>query len=275
MYSVILATMLTASSQTPNWCHWRHGCWHGCYTSHTCYSCYGCSCFGCYSGWAFSSYGYYGYYSGACFGSFCNGGYHGWGCSCSYYPAVVSYAYAYPSYSAYYAYGHGCCGGVVVAPTAQPVPAPAPQQKMPAAVEKSSFDSTVTPRTQAEHDAIQQMLRTMRERKSEPLVTPVIPNLPKEPKLNLPGGLETSARVTVQLPAHAQLYVDQVKCPLEGEVRSFTTPALAQGREYYYTLQVTMERDGQIVNDQKRVNLSAGGEVTVDFRHLNLQTVQR
>lgn len=97
MYSVVLATMLTAGSATPSlgfgWfhgCHGCHGCCGGCYGS--CYGCYGCCggcyggchgcCGGCYGSCYGACYGCYGSCSGSCFGSCfgsCYGGWYGYG----------------------------------------------------------------------------------------------------------------------------------------------------------------------------------------------------
>jgi uncharacterized protein (TIGR03000 family) len=73
------------------------------------------------------------------------------------------------------------------------------------------------------------------------------------------------ARITVNLPADARLWVDQVECPLTSGVRAFNTPALQPGQTYFYTLRVQSQRNGTPVTDTQRVLLTAGANVTVTF----------
>lgn len=73
------------------------------------------------------------------------------------------------------------------------------------------------------------------------------------------------ARITVNLPAEAKLYVDNVACPLTSNVRSFNTPALQPGQKYYYTLKMELERDGVTSSQQQRVFIAAGQQINVDF----------
>ena len=75
----------------------------------------------------------------------------------------------------------------------------------------------------------------------------------------------TKARVVVKLPADARLWVDQVECPLSGDVRAFDTPNLDPQQSYTYTLLVAVQRNGQIVQDSRRVQLTPGRQVEVDF----------
>jgi uncharacterized protein (TIGR03000 family) len=87
MYSVVLATLLTAGSATPAWghgchgCGGCHGCWggcHGCWGGcHGCWGgCYGCwgGCYGCWGG-CYGCYGCGGCWGG-CYG--CWGGCYGY-----------------------------------------------------------------------------------------------------------------------------------------------------------------------------------------------------
>lgn len=100
---------------------------------------------------------------------------------------------------------------------------------------------------------------------------------PKEGKK--PGEDEVSrstGRVIVRLPAEAKLFVDGVACPLTSATRSFNTPTLEQGRQYYYTLRVEVTRNGEVQSDSKRVIVQAGREATVDFGDLrSVQTASR
>ena len=77
-----------------------------------------------------------------------------------------------------------------------------------------------------------------------------------------------TGRVIVQLPADARLYVDGQVANLTSTPRTFVTPALQPGRDYYYTLRAEAVRDGQVVADSKRVIVRAGAEARVAFDNL-------
>jgi uncharacterized protein (TIGR03000 family) len=84
------------------------------------------------------------------------------------------------------------------------------------------------------------------------------------------------AQVTVRLPADARLYIDNTVCPLTSDTRSFNTPTLQPGQEYFYTFRAEITRDGQTRSQSQRVVVAPGRRVTVQFNNFTpLQTVQR
>lgn len=76
------------------------------------------------------------------------------------------------------------------------------------------------------------------------------------------------ARVTVQVPSAAKLYVDDVLFPALGSSRSFDTPSLEAGRQYYYVLRAELEENGQLRKLSREVILEAGKRASVDFAEL-------
>jgi uncharacterized protein (TIGR03000 family) len=76
------------------------------------------------------------------------------------------------------------------------------------------------------------------------------------------------ARVVVQLPADARLFVDDDPCPLTSAKRSFNTPDLRPGVTYHYTIRAEVTRDGRAVTESKRVTVRAGEETVVEFGDL-------
>lgn len=237
MYSVILAAALSMGGDATAWHHHHYhgcyGCWgcHGChgwYHGHGCWGCYGCSCYGCYG---CSCYGCYGSCYG-CYGCSCYGCY---GCSC--YGSVV-YSSCYGCSGCWGCYGGvvysscygcaGCVGAVVAAAPAAP-----------------AGGSGLTPE---EVDLLRKLLRAK-----------------AKPAASTNNDLGNVARLTVKLPADAKLFVDHVECPLSTSVRSFTTPALEQGKDYHYTLRVQVRRDGHTLTESRRVGFTAGRRVEVDF----------
>jgi uncharacterized protein (TIGR03000 family) len=79
------------------------------------------------------------------------------------------------------------------------------------------------------------------------------------------SSLEPSARLLVQLPADAKLYVDDHLMQTASERREFRTPALQRGQTYYYVLKVEIVRDGLTVSETKRVHVRAGERATANF----------
>jgi uncharacterized protein (TIGR03000 family) len=75
----------------------------------------------------------------------------------------------------------------------------------------------------------------------------------------------SAAKVTIRLPADAKLFVDGVSCPLTSEVRSFATPSLQPGQQYYYTIRAEVVRDGTPRTETQRVTLRAGQEIEMNF----------
>ncbi len=81
---------------------------------------------------------------------------------------------------------------------------------------------------------------------------------------------DAPAHVTITAPADARLTVDGVEIP--GSARTFSTPPLLAGRTFYYTVTAEMTRDGRKVSDSRRVLVSAGGDVSVEFTEAGVAT---
>jgi uncharacterized protein (TIGR03000 family) len=76
-----------------------------------------------------------------------------------------------------------------------------------------------------------------------------------------------AARITVLLPDEAELWFDSTMRPAIGQVREFTTPPLAAGQTYTYSLRARW-LDGNTFRDQTQtVTFARGDNVTVNFRN--------
>jgi uncharacterized protein (TIGR03000 family) len=73
------------------------------------------------------------------------------------------------------------------------------------------------------------------------------------------------ARLIIDVPPGARLYLNDQPTRSTAAVRSFLTPPLAVGDTYYYVVRVEMVRDGKVVNESKRVLLHPGEEVRTRF----------
>jgi len=83
------------------------------------------------------------------------------------------------------------------------------------------------------------------------------------------------AEVVVHLPADARLFVDNVPCPLTSDTRTFKTPRLDPGKQYFYRLRAEVVRNGQTQSETVRVILNAGQQVRVEFANLTPVTTAR
>ncbi|HTU94099.1 MAG TPA: TIGR03000 domain-containing protein [Gemmataceae bacterium] len=92
------------------------------------------------------------------------------------------------------------------------------------------------------------------------------PPQPGKALLEMPA--DAVAHITVRLPADARLTVHGVDCPLTSDTRTFDTPALTPGQEYYYLLEVVVVRDGRTIAQSRRIDFRSGARVTVSFENL-------
>jgi uncharacterized protein (TIGR03000 family) len=74
-----------------------------------------------------------------------------------------------------------------------------------------------------------------------------------------------TATIVVNLPAQATLTIDGAATRSTSATRVFVTPALEDGKEYYYTLTAEMVRDGQKVTATRKVAVRAGEESRVSL----------
>ena len=228
MYSVVLLAAMTAGGQTPAWNHCNY-CGGG-YGG--CYGNYGVDSWNCYGGGYGGGYGGYGSCTGTCWGGY------GYGCDCSGgYPWDWSTA--------------GCTGtcwggssGVLSPYFPQAAgwpPVTTPPTNPPA---NPLTDPTVKP--------------------GEQLPPPMKPGDAKPPEAVAP----TRGRLIVDVPAGAQLYVDDTATKTQAEHRTFQTPDLEPGQTYYYDVRVEAQRDGKPVSVTRRVLVRAGQETHADFTDL-------
>jgi uncharacterized protein (TIGR03000 family) len=81
------------------------------------------------------------------------------------------------------------------------------------------------------------------------------------------------ARLVVELPADAKLYVDDRLTKATSERRVFNTPSLEPGQTYYYILRAETVRNGQTQSETKRVVFHRGEVVEASFRELGALAV--
>jgi uncharacterized protein (TIGR03000 family) len=85
----------------------------------------------------------------------------------------------------------------------------------------------------------------------------------------------SQARLIVELPADAKLYVDGQLTQSTSERRVFNTPALQRGETYYYIVRADVVRDGVQHTESKRIIIRAGQEVRATFSDLDQPATAR
>jgi uncharacterized protein (TIGR03000 family) len=106
---------------------------------------------------------------------------------------------------------------------------------------------------------------------SAPVTTPPAPSNGKKPSTALP----TPAKLIVEVPAEAKLYIDDRPMKTPSSRRTFTTPNLQPGQAYYYIVRAELVRDGKPFSQTKRVIVRPGEEVTASFRDLGTENTAR
>jgi uncharacterized protein (TIGR03000 family) len=81
----------------------------------------------------------------------------------------------------------------------------------------------------------------------------------------------SKAKLIVELPRDAKLYIDDHVMKTTSGKRTFNTPSLEQGQQYYYIVRAEVVLDGKTYSETKRVLVRAGEEVRASFPELESQ----
>lgn len=234
MYSVIMmAAMATNGPDAVSFGHRRAS--YGC---NGCVGCVGCDggcggCFGCGGGWGrsrwgggwgCSGYGLHGCYGVVSYGQYgCHGIHHG---SCfGNYGGTACYGGCYGSCLGCYAHQAGCYGGCYGQPIWYGPPA--------------SYNESGNPMV------------------APPATNPATPPVGKPADGKPAGG---AAKLIIDIPATAKLFIDDMPMNGADTTRKFTTPALEPGQTYFYSVRVEGTRNGEPINETRKV-LVRGGEI--------------
>lgn len=97
-----------------------------------------------------------------------------------------------------------------------------------------------------------------------PLPAETLP-LPKREEAALMAARQQSARLHVQAPSDARLYVDGKRKDMTAGQVQFTTPLLEPGESYSYMLRAVVVRPEGTFTEERRIRIRAGEVVQVVF----------
>jgi uncharacterized protein (TIGR03000 family) len=106
-----------------------------------------------------------------------------------------------------------------------------------------------------------------------------VPRAPEEIKIRPkpePGAsiAPNRARLVLDVPADAKVFIDDTATTGRSSLRSFTTPELQAGQEYYYEVRAELVRDGQtIAHKAERITFRAGEEKRLVLREVAFKPV--
>ncbi len=80
-----------------------------------------------------------------------------------------------------------------------------------------------------------------------------------------PAAAPAPVQITVIVPADAEVFFDGTPTKQKGSERQFISPMLDVGKKYYYEVLARWQKDGKPVEDKRKVSVTAGAAVRVDF----------
>ncbi len=76
-----------------------------------------------------------------------------------------------------------------------------------------------------------------------------------------------TAQVSVRVPdSDAEVWFNGNKSPSRGWTRVFTSPPLDPASRYEFTVRARWTDNGQIITAERRISLTAGDQILVDFK---------
>jgi uncharacterized protein (TIGR03000 family) len=76
---------------------------------------------------------------------------------------------------------------------------------------------------------------------------------------------DTSAGITVKVPADAEIWFNDTKTTSTGSVRAFHSPPLTPGDRYTYDIRARWNENGHELTQTQQVKVTAGAKVNVQF----------
>jgi uncharacterized protein (TIGR03000 family) len=89
---------------------------------------------------------------------------------------------------------------------------------------------------------------------------------PKEEKSK--EAKEAKAKLIIDVPADAKLFIDDQPMKTTSSRRAFSTPQLEPGQAYYYVVRAEVVREGKTYELTRRVIVRAGEQVKASFKDL-------
>jgi uncharacterized protein (TIGR03000 family) len=89
-----------------------------------------------------------------------------------------------------------------------------------------------------------------------------------EKKEGTKSGMSGKAKLLIEVPEDAKLYIDDQLMKTTSAKRNFSTPALEPGQTYYYIVRAEVVRDGKSIEKTQRVIVRAGDQVRANFDDL-------
>lgn len=75
----------------------------------------------------------------------------------------------------------------------------------------------------------------------------------------------SQATLIVSLPADAKLYIEDQPTSSVSSVRTFVSPTLEAGKNYFYNLRAEVVRDGKTISMTRQVTVHAGETINTSF----------
>jgi uncharacterized protein (TIGR03000 family) len=83
----------------------------------------------------------------------------------------------------------------------------------------------------------------------------------------------TRAKLLIELPTDAKLFVDDMPVKATAEVLTLHTPPLEPGKDYFYIVRIERMRDGRPLSETRRILVRAGQVARADFKDLEAEAL--
>ena len=99
-----------------------------------------------------------------------------------------------------------------------------------------------------------------------------------KPKTNKKSGKQTmaptGAKLHVELPGDAKLFIDDTLVKGAADVQTFHTPPLEPGRDYFYIVRIELMRDGHPLSQTRQIIVRAGQVARAEFKDLESESLR-